>query len=100
MSYVKAIDWYLIGSFLFVFCVLVEYTFVLYVVNVHNKRLKKIMDLQQIEEAVSNDTNKTFMRRKCLVVFIDQGSQLYFVFILKIGRRVIKKPLTEISYEW
>ena len=100
VSYVKAIDWYLIGSFLFVFCVLVEYTFVLYVVNVHNKRFKKIMDLQQIEEAVSNETNKTFMRRICLVFFIDQGSQLYFVYVLKIGRRVIKTQLTEIGYEW
>ncbi|KAM7439668.1 hypothetical protein ABFA07_010989 [Porites harrisoni] len=65
VSYVKAIDWYLIGSFLFVFCVLVEYTFVLYVVNVHNKRLKKIMDLQQIEEAeeesLKNNSRKSAM---------------------------------------
>ena len=67
VSYVKAIDWYLIGSFLFVFCVLVEYTFVLYVVNVHNKRLKKIMDLQQIEEAVSNETNETLCREHFLL---------------------------------
>ena len=67
VSYVKAIDWYLIGSFLFVFCVLVEYTFVLYVVNVHNKRLKRIMDLQQIEEAVSNETNETLSREHFLL---------------------------------
>ena len=32
--------------------------------------------------------------------FIDQGSQLYFVYVLKIGRRVIKTQLTEIGYEW
>ena len=48
----KAIDWYLIGSFLFVFGVLVEYTLVLYVVNVHNKRLKRLMIEHDIQEAV------------------------------------------------
>ena len=99
VSYVKAIDWYLIGSFLFVFCVLVEYTFVLYVVNVHNKRLKKIMDLQQIEEAVSNETNETLCRAHFLLC-TDWSSHLYFEYVLKIGRRVIKKQLAEISYEW
>ena len=99
VSYVKAIDWYLIGSFLFVFCVLVEYTFVLYVVNVHNKRLKKIMDLQQIEEAVSNETNETLCREHFLLC-IDWSAHLYFEYLLKIGRRVIKKQLAEISYEW
>lgn len=51
VSYVKAIDWYLIGSFLFVFSVLVEYTFVLWIVNVHNKRLKRLMIEQEIQEA-------------------------------------------------
>ena len=99
VSYVKAIDWYLIGSFLFVFCVLVEYTFVLYVVNVHNKRLKKIMDLQQIEEAVSNETNETLCRAHFLLC-TDWSAHLYFEYVLKIGRRVIKKQLAEISYEW
>ena len=99
VSYVKAIDWYLIGSFLFVFCVLVEYTFVLYVVNVHNKRLKKIMDLQQIEEAVSNETNETLCGEHFLLC-TDWSAHLYFEYVLKIGRRVIKKQLAEISYEW
>ena len=55
----KAIDWYLIGSFLFVFGVLVEYTFVLYVVNVHNKRLKRLMIEHEIHEAVSGKFGNT-----------------------------------------
>ncbi|XP_031553956.1 gamma-aminobutyric acid receptor subunit beta-2-like [Actinia tenebrosa] len=41
VSYVKAIDWYLIGCFLFVIGVLVEYTMVLYLENVHNKKSKR-----------------------------------------------------------
>lgn len=70
VSYVKAIDWYLIGSFLFVFSVLVEYTFVLYVVNVHNKRLKRLMIEHQIQEAVSSklSVKKTLIIRS-LVTF-------------------------------
>lgn len=85
VSYVKAIDWYLIGSFLFVFCVLVEYTFVLYVVNVHNKRLKKIMDLQQIEEAVSNETNETLCREHFLLCI--DWSVFSSVFCVRLKNR-------------
>lgn len=32
-----------------------EYTFVLYVVNVHNKRLKRIMIAHELEAAVSDN---------------------------------------------
>lgn len=41
VSYVKAIDWYLICCFLFVFGVLVEYTIVLYLENVGQRKKKK-----------------------------------------------------------
>ncbi|XP_068756454.1 gamma-aminobutyric acid receptor subunit beta-3-like isoform X1 [Montipora capricornis] len=58
VSYVKAIDWYLIGSFLFVFGVLGEYTFILYVVNVHNKRLKRIIAAQELEDAEEEQVAK------------------------------------------
>ena len=48
----KAIDWYLIGCFLFVFGVLVEYTLVLFIDNVHRKRkrkLKKMLEKSKLE---------------------------------------------------
>ena len=46
MSYIKAVDWYLIVSFLFVFAVLLEYTVVLYLTDKEKqedqrKRIKK-----------------------------------------------------------
>ena len=41
VSYVKAIDWYLICCFLFVFGVLVEYTIVLYLDNIGQRKRKK-----------------------------------------------------------
>ncbi|KXJ07016.1 Gamma-aminobutyric acid receptor subunit beta [Exaiptasia diaphana] len=57
VAYVKAIDWYLIGCFLFVFGVLFEYTLVLYIDNVHNRRhrrrmkkRKKIDDTDELDE--------------------------------------------------
>lgn len=37
----KAIDWYLIVCFLFVFGVLFEYTLVLYIDNVYNRKKKR-----------------------------------------------------------
>ena len=35
-----------------------EYTFVLYIVNVHNKRLKRALTEHEIDEAVSKKPNK------------------------------------------
>ena len=40
VSYIKAVDWYLIVSFLFVFAVLIEYTFVLYLTD-RDKQFQK-----------------------------------------------------------
>ena len=42
----KAIDWYLICCFLFVFAVLVEYTIVLYLES-YSQRRKKQREVQQ-----------------------------------------------------
>jgi Ni/Fe-hydrogenase subunit HybB-like protein len=47
---VKAIDWYLICCFLFVFGVLVEYTIVLYLENIGQRKRKRLEIQKKLEK--------------------------------------------------
>ena len=60
----KAIDWYLICCFLFVFGVLVEYTFVLYLENVGQRKKKKNELQKKLEREEKAKVYKYMYTRK------------------------------------
>lgn len=68
VSYIKAVDWYLIVSFLFVFAVLIEYTFVLYLTDrdkqfqKHEKKKKK-----RKKDERSHTCNRVYLLKSFIV---------------------------------
>ncbi|XP_028395058.1 gamma-aminobutyric acid receptor subunit beta-2-like [Dendronephthya gigantea] len=62
VSYVKAIDWYLICCFMFVFGVLVEYTIVLYLDNLGQRKRKReeIRKKLEREEKAKEEAKRPF----------------------------------------
>ena len=47
VSYVKAIDWYLLLCLIFVFGSILEYTFVAYIINIRNKNKRKSLSYRE-----------------------------------------------------
>ena len=58
VSYIKLADWYLIISFLFIFGVLIEYTIVLYLTELEQKRKKVYDDQKAVNNNNNNNNNK------------------------------------------
>lgn len=57
VSYIKAVDWYLIVSFLFVFAVLIEYTLVLYLTD--KEKQTRNQKLEQLKKSRLRNEGKT-----------------------------------------
>ena len=69
VAYIKLADWYLIVCFLFVFATLMEYTLILYLVDLRKKRNE---DKDKEKLRPSNDINKDFGAERQPVVACDK----------------------------
>lgn len=72
VSYVKAIDWYLLLCLIFVFGSILEYTFIAFMINVRNKNKKKALTNGEVnsESKVKTFFLLCFMINKRLIKYL------------------------------
>lgn len=75
VSYVKAIDWYLLLCLIFVFGSILEYTFIAFMINVRTKNKKKVSTNGELSSKVNNFYS-------FLVTFKTESFSLYFLRFL------------------
>ena len=78
VSYIKAVDWYLIVSFLFVFAVLIEYTLVLYLTDKEKQAdVKKLEKMRTVGLRRENNNIQVILVLSYYITYIKMISRSF-----------------------